>query len=98
MILDDCGGMWPGVQRVAWFINTLPNYKVLAAHNKIKVSIKKKIVQRLLSFVINILPFKSKIVKTVSFKTDEQLGLNYSCIAFQKTEEDKRSWNWDNAF
>ena len=98
VILDDCGGMWTGVQRVARFINTLPHYKVLAAHNKTKVSIKKKIVQRLLSFVISILPFKSKIFKTVSFKTDEQLGLNYSCIAFQKTEHDKRSWNWDSAF
>jgi len=98
VILDDCGGIWPGVQRVARFINTLPNYKVLAGYNKTKMSIKKKIVQGLLSFVINSLPFKETIFPSVCFDTDQQLGLNYSCIAFQKTEEDKRRWNWDIAF
>ena len=98
VILDDCGGMRSGVQRVARFINTLPHYKVLAGHHKTKMSVKKKFVQSLLSFVIHSLPFKSKIFPSLSFRSDEQLGLNYSCIAFQKTGEDNRSWNWDKAF
>ena len=98
VILDDCGGMWPGVQRLARFINTLPHYKVLAGHNKTKISRKKKNVQGLLYFLINSLPFKTKIFPTVSFHTDEQLGLDYSCIAFLKIDEDKRSWDWDKVF
>ena len=43
-ILDDCGGMCPGVQRgkrLSRFVNTLPHYKILAGHNKTKMNIKK---------------------------------------------------------
>lgn len=98
VILDDCGGVWPGVQRVARFINTLPNYRVLACHNKIKSTNRKSIAKYLLSFLINRLPFKKKIYPTINFKTDEELGLDYSCIAFKKAGEDNRSWNWDKTF
>lgn len=98
VILDDCGGVWPGVQRVARFINTLPHYQILARHNKTKNSKKINTVQYLLSFLINMLPFKKRIYPTFNFKTDGELGLDFSCIAFQKMEEDKRSWNWDKTF
>ena len=70
----------------------------MAVHNKNKNSNKKKIAQKLLSGAINALPFKKRFYPTLNIKTDEELGLNYNCIAFLKTEEDKRSWNWDKAF
>lgn len=98
IIMDDCGGGWPGVQRVARFVNTLPNYKILACHKKVKITMKNKIVQQLVSFVINLLPFKKKCYPTICVKTDEELGLDYNCIAFQKLGEDKRSWDWDKSF
>ena len=98
VILDDCGGNWPGIQRVARFINTLPNFKMIEGHNKNKVSFKKKAVGKILAFVINLLPFKQLFYPTINFKTDEELGLDYSCIAFQKLEEDSRNWNWDKPF
>lgn len=98
IILDDCGGSWPGVQRVARFINTLPHYKVLEGHNELKYSFSKKVAKYALSFIINRLPFKKKLYETIDFKTDKELGLNYCCIAFIKTENDKRNWDWDKVF
>lgn len=98
IIFDDCDGGWLGIQRVARFVNTLPHYKVLAAHNKTKLTIKKKIAVSVLKFVINILPFKKRFYSTLNFKTDAELGLDYRCIAFQKTGEDERKWDWDKTF
>ncbi len=98
VILDDCGGGWPGVQRVARFINTLPHYSKLAAHNQKKQTLKKKLGVSILTFLFNILPFKMRAYPTIDFKTDKELGLDFSCIAFQKNEVDNRKWNWDKSF
>ena len=98
IILDDCGGGWPGVQKVARFINTLPHYELFRQHGKVNHSCKKSIVHFLVTSLIGIIPFKSIIFPTISFKSDQQLGLDYSCIAFKKTSEDKRNWNWDVSF
>jgi len=98
VILDDCGGAWPGVQRVARFINTLPHYRVLEGHNELKYSMSKKVAKSVLSLIINLIPFKKRLYETIDLKTDKELGLNYSCIAFLKTGEDKRNWDWDKRF
>lgn len=97
IILDDCGGGWPGVQRVARFINTLPHYKLLKAHNKTKMSFKKQCTQKVISTIVKLVPFKGKFYSAICFKTDAELNLNYSCIAFQKISEDQRNWNFDVA-
>ncbi len=93
VIFDDCD--FPGIKRVTRFINQLPNYKILACHYKDKSSIKKNILRKVLSLMIRILPFKNKFYPTIDFKTDEELGLDYRCIAFQKTSHEERDWNWD---
>lgn len=98
IILDDCGGGWPGIQRVARFINILPNYKVLEGFNKYKDTVKKKIAESIVSFFIASLPFKKRLYSTIDFKTDRQLNLDYYCIAFQKISVDNRDWNWDRPF
>jgi predicted O-methyltransferase YrrM len=98
VILDDCGGGWPGVQRVARFINTLPHFKVLEGHNELKYSFKKKVAEYVFSYIMNMLPFTKKLFETINFKTDKELRLNFGCIAFIKIEEDKRAWDWDATF
>jgi len=98
IIMDDCGGNWPGIQRVVRFINTLPHYKIIAKHNKSEISTKKRLARFFLSLIINLLPFKHRFYTTIDFKTDEELGLNYNCIAFQKIDEDGRNWDWDKSF
>ncbi|MBC7887146.1 MAG: class I SAM-dependent methyltransferase [Ferruginibacter sp.] len=98
VILDDCGGGWPGVQRVARFISSLPHYKILEGYNKIEISLKRQLAQSILSFTMGMLPFKKKCYPTINFKTDAELGLDYTCIAFQKEAGDSRSWDWDKTF
>ena len=98
IILDDCGGGWPGIQRVARFINTLPHYKKLEGHIELKYSVKKKMAKYFVSSIIRMLPFKKKLYETIDFKTDKELGINYCCIAFQKISEDIRNWDWDRTF
>jgi len=98
IILDDCGGAWPGIQRVARFINTLPHYKILAKHSKISSKVLKTLTAKFQSAALSILPFKKKIYPTLNFKTDIEMGLNFNCIAFQKIEEDSRNWDWDKPF
>lgn len=94
--MDDCGGGWPGVQRVARFINNLPHYRILKTHNKTKTTLKKQIAESFIKIIIKLLPFKKRFYPTISFKTDSELKLNYSCIAFRKISEDKRNWNFDS--
>lgn len=47
IILDDCNGGWPGVQRVARFINTLPHYTVSESLIKVNYLLKGKLFQKL---------------------------------------------------
>lgn len=97
-ILDDCGGGWPGVQRVARYINTLPHYKILGVHGRSQGAWKKVSAESLLSSVISMMPFKKKFYPTLQLKTDKQLGLNFGCIAFQKISNDERNWDFDRSF
>ena len=96
IILDDCA--WPGVQRVARFIATLPHYEIKAAHNKATYSFKKKIASSVTKLLVRLVPFKSRFYPTINLKTDQELGLNYACIAFKKIAPDKRNWDFDKTF
>ena len=98
IIFDDCGGGWPGIQRVARFINTLPHYKVLAGHGKSNPSFRNKCFQALGFFLVKLIPYKKILYPTISFKSDRELVLDFNCIAFQKVTEDNRNWNWDKTF
>lgn len=95
IVFDDCGGSWPGVQRAIRFINTLPHYEKIGRHGKMKITIKKTIAIKIISFLIKLIPFKNKIYAGMDISTNMQLGLDYSCIAFKKKFEDNRAWNWD---
>lgn len=98
VIFDDCGGGWPGIQRVARFVNTLPHYQLIDKHGAINMSIKKKIAHSFVSFLVNLIPFKMAIYSSFNFETDKQLGLNYACLVFKKIATDNRLWNWDKPF
>jgi hypothetical protein len=97
-ILDDCGGAWPGIQRVARFINTLPHYRVFARHDRTDLSAKRRFFHKLTSAIIKRIPFKKSVFQTSSFLSNEDLGLDYACIAFQKIANDSRNWDWDQRF
>ena len=64
----------------------------------VKKGLKKRIFSFFLSSLIKMLPYKDKVYPTIDFKTDEELQLNYACIAFQKCGHDLRKWDWDEKF
>jgi predicted O-methyltransferase YrrM len=97
-ILDDCGGAWPGVQRVARFINTLPHYRVMDRHDRTCLSAKRRVFHKMIGSIVKRVPFKKSVFQTSSFLTDADLGLDYACIAFQKIANDSRNWDWDRRF
>ncbi|MBN9351767.1 MAG: class I SAM-dependent methyltransferase [Chitinophagaceae bacterium] len=95
LILDDCGGYWPGIQKVARFLNSLPHYKFLKGHKKYTHRVRRELGENLTSLFLNMVPFRKKFISELNLKTNHHLGLEYRCIAFQKISEDKRNWDWD---
>ncbi len=95
IVLDDCGGGWPGIQRVARFMNSMPHYQLLKGFNKNKKSKKRKIAESIIKGWVRLVPFKDKVFLTQDFSTDTELNLDYSCLAFKKISEDTRNWDFD---
>lgn len=98
LILDDCGGSWSGIQKVARFIHTLPHYKFMAGHAKSNPSKKLKLAEFAATFMTKCIPYRRRIFPYFNFLTDRSLNLNYNCIAFKKISEDERDWKWDRPF
>ncbi|MDP4285495.1 MAG: class I SAM-dependent methyltransferase [Bacteroidota bacterium] len=98
IILDDCGGSWPGIQKAARFLNSLPHYEFLGGYRKSPLTLKRKIALAVTTFAINLVPFKNRFLPGFNLKTNRSLDLEYRCIAFKKKLEDTRSWDWDISF
>jgi hypothetical protein len=98
VIFDDTGGFWPGIQRVVRYVATLPHYKVLDRHNKIECSFKMKIARFIVTSIIKVIPFKKRFYPTFNFKSDSQMNLDFSCVAFQKIEQSTLRWDYDKSF
>lgn len=93
VIIDDCDT--PGINKVVRFINTLPHYVIVGRHAKVKRGWKYSLLEKLLSFALNLIPFKSQVFPNLSLKTSSELNINYRCIAFKKIAVDERRWDWD---
>jgi predicted O-methyltransferase YrrM len=87
IVLDDV--IYPGVRKVARFINRLPHYEVLDQHPENTIGIKHNV-----SRILNYIPFKEKIFRSDLLNSDHSFGINSRCVAFRKVEEDCRSWDW----
>lgn len=98
IILDDCGGSWPGIQRVARYMLNLPHYKLLDKTGKNNYRKIDRIKNILKNIYFNVLPFKSFFFKEYNFISDQNLGIDYQCLVFQKVSEDNRDWKWDKPF
>ncbi|MEP6596324.1 MAG: class I SAM-dependent methyltransferase [Ginsengibacter sp.] len=92
IIFDDCG--FPGIKKLVKLISKMPFYKIYGTHYKEQETLKKNLIKRSASFVLRHAPFRNKIFPGIDFKTDQQNGIDYHCIAFEKTSDDKRSWDW----
>ncbi len=92
LVMDDCG--FPGIRSLVRFLSQHPAYKIRKGFGKDKFSSKREFIRSIYFSCLNLIPFKKRILANYNFKKDEQLGVNYSCIAFQKISEDERNWDW----
>ena len=85
---DDCN--WPGVRKVVRYLAHWPHMSVYATFGKEPSSRMRMLGNR----VARVIPLAGKILRSELIETDEDLGIAAQCVAFQKTAEDPRLWDW----
>lgn len=94
IVFDDVD--FPGINKLVRFILSLPNYKIYAACSPVKAKISKKKKQ-----LLSVLKYIPKVMNCLSIEiqnTDDDLGINYRCLAVIKTADDERNWDWHKNF
>jgi predicted O-methyltransferase YrrM len=92
IVLDDVS--WPGIRKVARFIKRLPHYKVVDHFPENRPSKRKQTLKRLIKF----LPKHQSVIRNDLIDTDYELSINCRSVAFQKTSNDERNWDWHKEF
>jgi predicted O-methyltransferase YrrM len=95
IILDDAS--MGGVEKVVRFINTLQHYEIMEKFEEVQLSKKYRLLQKVTELILFLTPLKRQL-SIHSLKTSRGLGLGYRCIAFKKTANDARPWDWDRPF
>ena len=96
LVLDDCG--FPGIRTLVRFLSQHPSYVIHKSFSKDPISAKVNLLRTVYTSFLKMLPFKSRALPNYNFTRDEELGLNYNCIAFKKIKEDDRDWQWHRNF
>jgi predicted O-methyltransferase YrrM len=92
LVFDDCN--WPGVKRVVRYLSKWPHLQVVARHGEFTTNRKR----RLFSSLSQIVPRREHIFRDDILLLDEECGVNATCLAFEKLNEDPREWDWHVAF
>ena len=88
IVFDDCS--WPGIRKVVRYITEWPHLSIFDTHKQAEVSRTRMAA----SAVSTAIPFADKILRPEIVRPDHALGVSAECVAFQKTAEDRRSWDW----
>jgi predicted O-methyltransferase YrrM len=96
LVLDDCG--FPGIRILVRFLSQHPSYRIFGTYDKDNPSKKVQALKSLYQSGLKLIPFKNKTLPLNNFSSDEELGVNYGCIAFRKVKEDDRQWDWHANF
>lgn len=92
IVLDDC--QFPGIKLLCRFLLKHPSFQLYNVHKPVKENDFKKRLSR----VANLIPKKQKLFRNDLLETDTDLGINYHCIAFEKVNNDERTWKWHESF
>lgn len=88
VVFDDCA--WPGVKKLVRYLARWPHLEVFATHGPVREATPR----RLGSILTKAIPSRDRVFRQELVKTDEEMGISASCVAFRKTAEDSRSWDW----
>jgi predicted O-methyltransferase YrrM len=92
LVLDDC--ILPSVRRLARYVSKLPHWKVYDSFGRFD----SRFTVALLSRLSKPLPHRDRIISDELVTPASELGIHAHCVAFQKTGEDARPWDWYEPF
>jgi predicted O-methyltransferase YrrM len=92
IIFDDVG--WQGIRKVTRFICKMPSYKIIGSIPPNRINKKRQLIK----FLIRNIPGSEKLFRDDILHTDGDLGINTRCVAFKKTGDDMRNWDWNINF
>ena len=92
IVFDDVP--FPSIRKLMRYIVQFPSYRVHSQFpENYPVSAGMK-----LAGMFKALPKAGKLIRPEILVTDHKMGLNTGCVAIQKIDEDKRSWDWHVEF
>ncbi len=94
--MDDCD--FPSIRKLCRLLVKFDFIEIYCTQGKDNFGWKQTMAKSIVAFFLKIIPFKSRLFPSLSFETDESLGLDYHFIAFRKIANDQRNWNWNKMF
>jgi|SRR5580658_9760678 predicted O-methyltransferase YrrM len=92
VVFDDVP--YPAIRKLMRYIVQYPSYRVHSQYpENFSTSAGKK-----MAGVFKALPKANKLIRPEILVTDQKMGINTSCLAIQKIDEDKRRWDWHVEF
>ena len=88
IVFDDV--YFPAIRRLLRYISRFPGYKVYSQFPENATPSR----SRQMGQWLRNLPKMGKLLKSDILISDYELGLNAQCVALQKVDEDRRSWDW----
>ena len=88
VVFDDCS--WPGIRKVVRFLAEWPHLKVFDTYQPRIGRPNREIARR----IAGLLPGSRTLFRPEITRNDEVLGIAAECVAFIKTGDDERPWDW----
>jgi hypothetical protein len=88
VVFDDV--TFPGIRKLLRYISRFPGYTV---HSQFPANAPSSGLRRMAGW-LSFLPYADRLFRQDVLIPDHELGLNAHCIALQKMDEDRRSWDW----
>lgn len=93
IVFDDVD--FPSIRKLLRYIAQLPHYEVYKTFPENRNYSKSKLLQ---IDLLKSLPMSETIINSRFLKTDFELGISASCVAFRKLKSDERNYDWHISF
>ncbi|HEX8330579.1 MAG TPA: class I SAM-dependent methyltransferase [Hymenobacter sp.] len=91
IVFDDVD--FPGIRKLLRYISQFPSYEVYAQYPENRNSTTGNY-----SKLLTAMPKAKKFLKEEILISDSELGIDASCVALKKTNDDARNWDWHVSF
>ena len=88
VVFDDCS--WPGVRKVMRYLTQWPHLSLFDTH----ATRRPRLMANAGGKLAKVIPGSRRLLRSEIVQPDSELGIAAECVAFQKTAEDERPWDW----